>query len=153
MSEHPTHRLARPETLTALGIIAVAAFFIIPTMDLQPISALLPVAMLSGMVILAVLLLIADQRKAVAGEAPEPMTKAPKRVLGAFALIVAYAIATQFIGFYLSTAISVPLVAFLFGYREPFGLALATVIVVGAIYLIFDFGMAQDFPSGSLWQK
>ncbi|MCB1970394.1 MAG: tripartite tricarboxylate transporter TctB family protein [Geminicoccaceae bacterium] len=153
MSEHPTHRLARPETLTALGIIAVAAFFIIPTMDLQPISALLPVAMLAGMVILAALLLIADQRKAVAGEAPEPMTKAPKRVLGAFALIVAYAIATQFIGFYLSTAISVPLVAFLFGYREPFGLALATVIVVGAIYLIFDFGMAQDFPSGSLWQK
>ena len=153
MSENPTNRLARPETLTALGIIVVAAAFFVPTMDLQPISALLPVAMLAGMIILAALLLIADQRKAVAGEAPEPMTKAPKRVLGAFALIVAYAVATHLIGFYPGTAISIPLVAFLFGYRNPFGLALATVIVVGAIYLIFDFGMSQDFPSGSLWQK
>ena len=79
------------------------------------------------------------------------MTKSPKRVFGAFALIVAYALATDFIGFYVSTVVAVPLTAFLFGFRNPLGLALATVIVVGAIWLIFDFGMSQDFPAGRLW--
>ena len=79
------------------------------------------------------------------------MTAAPKRVLGAFMLIACYALATDFIGFYVSTAVVIPLVAYVFGYRSLPGLALATCIVLGAIYLIFDFAMAQTFPVGRLW--
>ncbi|EPX76161.1 tripartite tricarboxylate transporter TctB family protein [Salipiger mucosus] len=146
-----SHRLSRPETLTALGIVAVAAGFLVPAMSLRPISALLPIAMLVGLIVLAVILLLMDQRKAAAGEPAQQMTKSPGRVAGAFALIVVYALATDFIGFYVSTVVAVPLTAFLFGFRHPLGLALATAIVVGAIWLIFDFGMSQDFPAGRLW--
>lgn len=105
-----SNRLTRPETLTALGIVVVAAGFLVPAAALRPISALLPVAMLIGLIVLSVVLLISDQRKAAAGEAAQPMTKSPKRVFGAFALIVAYALATDFIGFYVSTVVAVPLI-------------------------------------------
>ncbi|NIZ12650.1 tripartite tricarboxylate transporter TctB family protein [Phaeobacter sp. HF9A] len=153
MPESRNSRLTRPETLTALGIIVVAAGFLIPTYDLRAISALLPAAMLIGLIVLSVALLVADQRKASAGKDAEPMTKSPKRVIGAFLLIVSYAIATDFIGFYISTAVTIPLVAWIFGYRSPIGLLIATVIVVGTIWAIFDFGMSQDFPTGRFWGR
>jgi hypothetical protein len=153
MSEYRNFRLLRPETLTALGIIAVATAFLIPTTTLRPISALLPAVMLGGLIVLSLLLLIADQRKAVAGDEAVSMTKSPKRVFGAFLLILGYAIATDMIGFYPSTVVIIPLVAWLFGYRNLLGLAVATLIVAGTIWLIFDFGMSQDFPIGRLWQE
>ncbi|CUH82236.1 tripartite tricarboxylate transporter TctB family protein [Tropicibacter naphthalenivorans] len=152
MTDRPKNRLLRPETLTALGIVAVAAGFLIPTSELPPISALLPAAMLIGLIALSVALLVMDQRKAAKGDAAAPMTQSPKRVLGAFGLILGYALATDFIGFYVSTAVTIPLVAFAFGYRNPLGLLIATVIVVGTIWAIFDFGMSQDFPTGRLWK-
>ena len=153
MPESRNSRLTRPETLTAVGIIVVAAGFLVPTYDLRAISALLPAAMLIGLIVLSVFLLLADQRKASAGEDAAPMTKAPKRVIGAFLMIVGYALACDFIGFYVSTAVTIPLVAWTFGYRSPVGLLIATVIVVGSIWAIFDFGMSQDFPAGRLWGR
>jgi hypothetical protein len=153
MPESRKSRLTRPETLTAVGIVLVSAGFVIPTFELRAISALLPAAMLIGLIVLSVLLLLADQRKAANGEEPMPMTQSPKRVIGAFLLIVAYALATDFIGFYVSTAVTIPLVAWLFGYRSPVGLMIATVIVVGTIWTIFDFGMSQDFPTGRFWGR
>ena len=153
MPESRKPRLTRPETMTALGIIVVAAGFLAPTYDLRAISALLPAAMLIGLILLAGALLIRDQRKASAGVDAPPMTQAPKRVIGAFLLIVCYALATDFIGFYVSTALTIPLVAWIFGYRNPLGLLIATVIVVGTIWAIFDFGMSQDFPTGRFWGR
>ena len=153
MPESRNSRLTRPETLTAVGIIVVAAGFLVPTYDLRAISALLPATMLIGLIVLSVLLLLADQRKASAGEDAAPMTKAPKRVIGAFLMIVSYALACDFVGFYVSTAVTIPLVAWVFGYRSPLGLLIATVIVVGTIWAIFDFGMSQDFPTGRLWGR
>lgn len=152
MSDRHASRLLRPETLTAIGIAAVAAGFLIPTFELRAISALLPAAMLIGLIGLSALLLLADQRAAAAGDAPDRLTTAPRRVIGAFALIVAYALATDFIGFYPATVVIIPLVAAIFGYRSPLGLALATALVVGAVWLIFDYGMSQDFPAGRLWK-
>ncbi|MCA0964834.1 tripartite tricarboxylate transporter TctB family protein [Salipiger bermudensis] len=153
MPESRNSRLARPETLTAVGIIVVAAGFLVPTYDLRAISALLPAAMLIGLIVLSVFLLLADQRKASAGEDAAPMTTSPKRVIGAFLMIVSYALACDFVGFYISTVVTIPLVAWTFGYRSPVGLLIATVIVVGTIWAIFDFGMSQDFPTGRLWGR
>ncbi|MDD8024563.1 MAG: tripartite tricarboxylate transporter TctB family protein [Paracoccaceae bacterium] len=151
MSDTPKHRFLRPETLTAIGTIIVAAGFLLPTVDLRPLSALLPATMLVSLIVLGAIMLISDQRKAGSGQAARPMTKAPRRVLGAFALVVLYALGVDFVGFYPATAISVPLVAYAFGYRHPFGLALATLIVLVAIWLIFGFAMSQEFPTGRLW--
>lgn len=152
MSDHRPNRFLRPETLTAVGLIVVSGALLVPALDMRAISALLPSAMLVGLIILGLLLLLRDQRKASCGEAPLAMTKSPHRVAGAFALTVAYAVATDILGFYISTAISVPLVAGAFGFRNPLGLAAATVIVVGSIWLIFGFAMSQQFPSGKLWE-
>ncbi|MBY6091844.1 tripartite tricarboxylate transporter TctB family protein [Maritimibacter alkaliphilus] len=152
MTEARQNRLLRPETLTAIGLIVAATGFLIPTFDLRPISALLPAAMLIGLIVLSALLLVSDQRKAAAGEVAKPVSTAPGRVIGAFALIVGYAVATDLLGFYPSTVVIIPLVSAIFGYRSPLGLVIATAIVVGSIWLIFDFGMSQDFPAGRLWQ-
>jgi len=152
MSDNRPHRLLRPETLTASGIIVISTILLVPALDMRAMTALLPAAMLVGLVILGLLLLLRDQRKASAGEAPLAMTQSPGRVAGAFALTVVYAIATDLLGFYVSTAISVPLVAGIFGFQNPLGLAAATIIVVGSIWLIFDFAMSQQFPSGQLWE-
>ena len=153
MPESRKHRFQRPETLTAFGIVVVAVGFLIPTFGLRPISALLPAAMLVGLIVLSVLLLLSNQRAARAGEDAKAMTTAPGRVIGAFGLIVAYTLAADFLGFYVSTAVTIPLVAWIFGYRSPVGLLIATVIVVGTIWAIFDFAMSQDFPTGRLWER
>jgi putative tricarboxylic transport membrane protein len=152
MSDLPKNRLLRPETLAACGIIVMSALLLIPTFELRTISALLPATMLIGLILLAVLLLVSDQRKAAEQEAIRPITESPNRVIGAFLLILGYALATDFIGFYLSTTLVIPLVAWVFGYRNVMGLCLATAIVIGAIWLIFDFAMAQDFPHSKLWR-
>ena len=152
MSQSLKPRLFRPETLTAAAIFVAAAAFLIPAMAMRPISALLPGAMLVGLMVLSAVLLVADQHKAAAGDETRPMTAAPKRVIGAFILIAIYALAVDFIGFYAATAVTIPLVAYAFGYRRPLGLLVATVVVLSAIYLIFDFGMSQDFPAGRLWR-
>ena len=151
MGKSATPRWLRAETVTAVVIFVVAAAFLVPTADLPPLSALLPATMLMGLLVLTVALLVADQRKAAAGEAAKPLTDSPRRALGAFGLIVVYALCVDLFGFYPSTAVFVPLIAFLFGYRSLRGLVLATVIVLAAIYLIFSFAMAQEFPVGSLW--
>ncbi len=131
----------------------VAAALLIPAADLRPISALLPAAMLIALMGLSAVILIVDQCAASAGEEPRQVTTAPLRALGAFLLIVGYTLSTEFIGFYVSTAVAIPLVAYVFGYRSPLGLLAATVIVLGTIYLIFDFGMSQNFPVGLLWEN
>lgn len=151
MTDRPTHRVLRPESLTALATFVVAAGFLVPASELSPISALLPFAMLGALMALAIALLISDQRKAAANLPAEKMTQSPRRVLASFAAIAVYVVAVHFLGFYPSTILSVPLIAWAFGYRSLPGLALATAIVVGGIYLIFGLAMAQDFPPGILW--
>lgn len=151
MSDTPKNRFLRPETLTALGTIVVAAGFLLPTAELRPLSALLPATMLVALIVLGAIMLVTDQRKAQAGVAAPAMTKSPRRVLLAFALIVLYALGVDFVGFYPTTALSVPLIAYVFGFRHPLGLALATLIVLAAIWLIFSFAMSQEFPTGLLW--
>lgn len=144
-------RALRPETLTAIGIFVVSGGFLSITAGLDPLSALLPAVMLVCLMVLAVLLLIMDQRHAMAGQAATPATKNPGRVIAALALVVLYTISVDVFGFYPSTAVFVPLIAYLFGYRDLRGLALATAIVLAGIYLIFSFAMAQEFPVGRIW--
>ena len=153
MQKSTLSRVLRAETIAAICLIVAAGGFLIPTMALPALPALLPAAMLVGIIILAAAMLIVDQRKASAGEEAARIVKAPMRVISAFGLIIAYAIAVDLIGFYISTALSLPLVAYVFGYRNPIGLAIATAIVLAAIYMIFSFSMSQDFPTGLLWPK
>lgn len=153
MQDRSFRRFLRPESLTAAATFFVSAAFLIPAVQLSPISALLPVAMLGALMVLALAMLILDQRKAAQGVAAERVTRAPGRVVAAFAMIVLYSCAVELIGFYPSTAVAVPVAAYAFGYRHLPRLALATLIVLAAIYLIFGFAMSEQFPAGLLWSK
>lgn len=121
MTDHPKNRLLRPETLTALIISVIAIGFLFPTSKLRAISALLPAAMLIGLIVLGVVLLVIDQHKASRGETAAAMTKAPKRVAGAFLLILGYALATDFVGFYVSTRNYHSTCGFCFRLSQPAG--------------------------------
>lgn len=146
-------RCMRPTTLTALGTWALVGVFVPSTLRLPSISALLPGVMLAALVVLALLLLIRDQRDAATPTSTDANRHSSSRVLIAFVLIVGYALAVEWLGFYPSTAVGVPLTAFVFGYRQKLGLLLATLIVTCGIYLIFSLAMAQEFPSGLVWSR
>lgn len=146
-------RCKRPTTLTALGTLVLAVVFVPSTLTLPSISALLPGVMLAALVVLALLLLIRDQRDAATQTSTDANRHSTSRVLIAFALIVGYALAVEWLGFYPSTAVAVPLTAFVFGYRQKLGLLLATLVVTAGIYLIFSLAMGQEFPSGLLWSR
>lgn len=151
MSLLSAHRLRRPETLVAIGLVLAAGGLLLPATALPPLSALLPATMLAALLVLGTIMLVRDQRRAAAGAAPTPLARSPGRVLGAFALILLYALAVDGIGFYPATALAVPLIAAAFGYRSPLGLALATLLVLSGIWLLFDFVMDQSFPTGRFW--
>lgn len=129
----------------AVFIVAASAAFLILSLDLPAMSAILPVAMLSAMIGLGILLIVTQYLRRDSLEDNLDFGK-PSRVIGAFAAIVVYALAVQFLGFYLSTIVMILVVAWAFGYRKWFGLALATAIFVGGIYLIFSILMGQRFP-------
>lgn len=147
------HRLLRSETLAAIFVFLAAAGLLIPTAELRAASASLPATMLISLMVLATILLVLDQRRAAVGEAPQTVTNHPTRVLSAFTMVILYVVSVQVIGFYISTAIAIPTVAYAFGYRNPVRLAVATVIVLAAIYAIFDYAMSQEFPVGLLWEE
>ena len=153
MSQSLTSRMLRPDTLVACALIVVAAGFLAMALELKMQVAMMPIAVLVGLIGLGVALLFSDQRKASAEIAPKKMTQSPHRVLGAFGLIVIFFAAVHFAGFYPSIAVFVPLSAWLFGYRDPRGLVIATAIVLAGIYAIFTLAMAQEFPTGIFWSN
>lgn len=114
--------------------------------DLPAMSALLPVAILVLMIGLGLALAITQYLRR--DKLPDRIgIDHPHAAFGTFAAIFGYALAVQFIGFYTSTIVMIPLVGWIAGYRSAKGLALATVLFVGLIYLIFTFLMSQRFPA------
>lgn len=129
----------------AVLIVLGCAALLVVAADLPTMSALLPIAMLVCIIVLALMLMASLLTGRVA--APEKLSiERPRRILGAFASIFIYALAVPFVGFYTSTIVMLPTVAWFFGLRSPRALALATVIFVGGVYLIFTVAMGQRFP-------
>ena len=138
-------RILQADNIAGLVIVACSAWLLTETRDMPPMSALLPVAMLCAMALMGVILIartILNPQTASAG----PVFVAPRRFLLVVFVIAAYAFGVATLGFYTSTTIMVPAVAFCFGYRKPLGLAIATIIFVGGIALIFMVLMNQELP-------
>lgn len=114
--------------------------------DLPTMSALLPLAMLALLIVLGMTIAITMylRRGSLSGTLD---IGHPLGVFATFGAIIGYSLAVQYLGFYTSTVIMIPLVAWVAGYRKPAGLALTTVLFTGMIYLIFSFLMGQRFPS------
>lgn len=135
----------RAEIGFAVFIVLGCAALLAIALDLPTMSALLPVAMLICIIVLALMLGVSLITGRV--ETPEQLSmERHGRIAGAFAAIFIYAIAVPLVGFYTSTIVMLPTVAWCFGLRNPRALALATTIFVGGVYLIFTVAMGQRFP-------
>lgn len=152
MNNNNTKPLVRPMILIALCIFIASAAFLVPALELNGNASLLPVAMLIAMMVLSVILVLSDIKKARSHKEPhKPALQSPGRVFGALLSVFMFVTCVDFFGFYLTTALFVPLAAYLFGCRSIKVLLAADLIVVAGIYLIFGLAMAKDFPIGSIW--
>ncbi len=136
----------------AFCIFIASAAFLIPALKLNGNASLLPVAMLVALMGLSVILVVIDVKKALNNNEPhKPALQSPSRVVGALLSVFLFVTCVDFFGFYLTTAIFVPVTAYLFGCRSLKVLLASDVIVVAGIYLIFSVAMSKDFPMGSIW--
>jgi putative tricarboxylic transport membrane protein len=152
MNNNNTKPLSRPMIIIALCIFIASAAFLSPALALNVNASLLPVAMLVAMMVLAVFLLIAEFNAAKNGsEVKKPSIQSRGRVFGALLSVFLFVTCVDLFGFYLTTAVFVPVAAYLFGCRNVKVLLAADVIVVVGIYLIFGIAMAKAFPTGVIW--
>ncbi|QFT84621.1 Tripartite tricarboxylate transporter TctB family protein [Halomonas sp. THAF12] len=150
MKETATGRGPHPDLLAGIGIIVVAGFLLLRTPDMPTMSSVLPITMLSALIGLAVLMIL---RVFVAKRSER--VKAPRhrifdswpRFVGIIASIGIYVGSVSLIGFYTTTAVMVPVVAWCFGYRDIKRLLLADLIFTGGLAVIFVLLMGQDLPT------
>lgn len=153
MNNSFVQRLNRPMTLTCLVLIVTAMALYPMASSLGEEASLLPIAMLLALSLLSVMAIISDQRKVDHEEAAEPLLKSPLRAYGGLFSVLVFIVSVHLFGFYLTTAVFVPLIAHLFGCKSPKALLIAAVLVTGLIFVVFDYAMAKEFPIGLLWEE
>lgn len=145
MTNQTGSRILQPDNIAGVVLIAACAWLLTKVTDMPEMSALLPIAMLSTMIALSVLMILRNLIRAEA-IAVKPVFSSLSRFLLVVVCVGFYVLAVATIGFYTSTLIMLPAVAWLFGYRSIKGIALATLIFVGGIALIFLVLMNQSLP-------
>ena len=148
MSHNNSKPVFNPVILIAIGLFAGSGALMPIALELSGAARLLPVSMLVAMMVLAVVLAVMTflDKKEV-----KPALESPKRVIFAFIAVVSYSICVSLIGFYPTTAIFIPVAAYLFGCKNLKVLAIADLAVLAVIYSVFGLAMSKDFPTGILW--
>lgn len=149
-AEPPRPIWSHPDFIAGMVIIVGAGWLLTHTTAMPVMTALLPVAMLGALIVLAALMI---GRALLSGKASRKV--APRYSVfangGAFLTIVLaialYITGVVALGFYTSTAIMLPVVAWCFGYRDIKRLVLADVIFTGGLAVIFVVLMGQQLPA------
>ena len=83
----------------------------------------------------------------------EKMTIAtvPMRFWGLFILLLIYSTALSYIGFYISSALFLPLAMLLLGAKKPLSITLTSAGVLLFVYLVFATLLEVPLPEGSLF--
>ena len=134
------------EGIAAIVIMLGASALLVEAVPMPTMSAMLPIAMLVFLIGLGAIMLVRNVIVRRKGMVQERLVRRPKRAIGAYFAIVIYTLLVSLIGFYTSTVLMVPLVGWIFGYRNLPRLMLATAIFVGGIFVIFNLAMGQQFP-------
>lgn len=152
MNNNNSISLFRPTIIISLCLFVASAALLFPATSLSKKAALLPVSMLVAMMVLTVILAIQELRKARQESVPsKSKISSPKRIVGAMVSIFLFMVSADYFGFYLSTAVFLPVCAYCFGCRNVKVLIAADVIVVALIYVVFGLAMSKGFPTGSIW--
>jgi len=75
----------------------------------------------------------------------------PMRFWGLFILLLIYSTALTYLGFYLSSALFLPLAMLLLGAKKPLSISLTSIGVLLFIYLVFAKLLEVPLPEGSLF--
>ncbi|MCS2609779.1 tripartite tricarboxylate transporter TctB family protein [Halomonas dongshanensis] len=141
---------SHPDLVAGVLIIVASALLLTRTSSMPFMTALLPVTMLGALIVLAALMVL---RALVGGKgnrklAPRfPVFSDAKAFWCIILAISLYMAGVATIGFYTSTAIMLPVVAWLFGYRDLKRLLLADIIFTGGLAVVFVVLMGQELPA------
>ncbi|WP_430734909.1 tripartite tricarboxylate transporter TctB family protein [Halodesulfovibrio aestuarii] len=84
-------------------------------------------------------------------KAPLNMAEAPRRFWGLCILLFLYAASFELLGFYLASAIFLPVAMLLLGARKPVTISLTTVGILLFVYLVFGKLLGVFLPTSSLF--
>jgi len=140
-------RLAAPDVVGGILTVAVCAFLGWETRSLPASSAIFPNMVLFLALVLGIAMAVQGFIKSGGKEdRPARFFKNRRRFFIAIGLTVLYILGINTLGFYSSTAILVPVIALVFGYRRPLVIVLSTIVFVIATYLLFGVAMDYRFP-------
>ncbi len=147
--ENVRYIFLKPISLIYFGIIGLSFFLLGPASELDSEAGMLPKAMLSLLVVFALFSLLKIAKDVFKNDRQDvTVLKSPQRVFFALLAMLALIVCVEFVGFYPTIIIFVPLISYFFGCKNFKVLILSTVIFVSFVYLIFSFAMSKEFPTG-----
>ncbi len=138
------NRLLRPLTFVSLLLIVGCLYLSQEASGFKAESALLPVTMLLSLIVLGSVLLFSDQKRKTA-ETSAPLSLSSGK---AFFVTVGFVVAVDLVGFYPTLVIGLPLIAYLFGFKNLKYLVISTALISAIIFSLFDVVMMKEFPLG-----
>ena len=100
--------------------------------------------------IFAVLSLVLLVQKTPSPDSHVRWIRSPRNFILSVAAIIAYGAAIPRLGFFLASAVFMPLLALLLGYRRPLFILLGTGIILSFVYLVFIYFLGVPVPMG-IW--
>ena len=81
-----------------------------------------------------------------AGDAPLKLTDHLPRFLGLLIALICFALVFEHLGFFVSAAVFIPVVAWMLGFRRPVAIVLTTAAVLAFVYLVFVQLLSVNLP-------
>lgn len=76
----------------------------------------------------------------------------PRQFWCLFIMLILYAIGFEYLGFYLSSALFLPITMFILGARKPLSIILTSAGILGFVYLVFERLLGVYMPVSSLFE-
>ncbi|MEQ8710339.1 MAG: tripartite tricarboxylate transporter TctB family protein [Rhodospirillales bacterium] len=142
---------------TGSAFLAVSAGLLVSSSSLPAGAAMLPHAALWALSLLSVALMIRGIRarwmtaSADDGEEVQPFMENPRRLLLGILAMALYIVGIETVGFYISTALFIPLTAFVLGARNRLAIGMAGAGFVLFCYAVFSVLFERVLPEGLLF--
>ena len=88
--------------------------------------------------------------KALAGQ-QERWIRSPRNFFSTIVAMIGYGAAIPYLGFFLASALFMPALALLLGYRRPLFIAIGTGLIILFVYLVFVYFLGVPVPAG-IWE-
>ncbi len=128
-----------------LFVFSAAAFALTFTF---PVSAIGHTRMVTGaMAVLSAILFFRSFTAAEREKTFEPFMRHPGRFALGFLMTVAYVLGCEYVGYYTSSVIFIPVAAYALGLRRPLMIGITTVLYCLTIYGVFEILFGRPLPS------